>query len=134
MTNEDLKQYYKQLLEAAEVESGNGQPVPVTPGPAMEQPEVAPPPAQAQPQDPNMDMGLSFQPNPHRFKFQPGDEVAFFDETGNLITGTISGGQVANRFNVVDAENVSHNIMKNELFFAPGQTMADQASDSKSSA
>lgn len=142
MTNEDLKQYYKRLLEAAEAEPGVGMQVPLTPGPAAEAPPAEPPAGQAppadqaamQPRDPNAQMGLSFAPNPHRFKFQPGDEVAFFDETGNMITGTISGSQVSNRFNVVDANNTSHNIMKNELFFAPGQTMADQASDSKSSA
>jgi len=134
MTNEDLKQYYKRLLEAAESENGTGQAVPVKPGPAMEQPAVEPDQAQMQPQEPNADMGLSFKPNPHRFKFQPGDEVAFYDETGNMITGTISGNQLSNRFNVVDAENVSHNVTKNELFFPPGGTLADQASGAQSSA
>ncbi len=130
MTNEDLKKHYKQLLEAADavpevVPEPDGPQGPVTP----DQPEEVSPGVSLDRQKP-----MSFVPNPHRFKFQQGDEVAFYDERGTMVTGTIAGDQIANRYNVVDAQNVSHDIMKNELFFPPGAAMADQASGAQSSA
>lgn len=129
MTNEDLKKHYKQLLENAAA-------------PVQEQAPEAPE-APATPTMPSevttgvtldKQTSMAFVPNPHRFKFQQGDEVAFYDENGTMITGVVAADQVNNRYNVVDANNTSHDIMKNELFFPPGEAMADQASGVQSSA
>ena len=135
MTDKDLTKHYKQLLENAAM----GQQPAV---PAQGQPpeaQVGPvPPAQPTEVSPEVTVdrqtSMSFAPNPHRFKFQQGDEVAFYDETGNMIIGTIAADQVENRYNVVDANNTSHDIMKNELFFPPGGTLAEQAPGAQSSA
>lgn len=129
MTNEDLKNHYKQLLEAADVAPAPEQTGPTKDPVTPEQPEEVTPGVSLDKQRP-----MSFVPNPHRFKFQQGDEVAFYDERGIMVRGVVAADQVANRYNVVDADNVSHDIMKNELFFPPGEAMADQASGAQSSA
>ena len=133
MIDKDLSKHYKQLLENAAMSQPSA--------PAQEQASAAPgpvPPDQPTEVTPEVTLdrqtSMSFAPNPHRFKFQQGDEVAFYDENGTMVTGTIAADQVENRYNVVDANNTSHDIMKNELFFPPGGTLADQASGAQSSA
>ena len=146
MIDKDLTKHYKQLLEAADMASAppaeaapNDDMPPVEPEPepmaAGEDPEAPGEiPETSTPVTADRQRPMSFLPNPHRFKFQQGDEVAFYNETGDMITGTIAGDQISNRYNVVDENNTSHDIMKNELFFPPGAAMADQASGAQSSA
>lgn len=148
MTDKDLTNHYKQLLEAADMASAPPAEDEAAPTPDGEPPLEAQPeptvgedpeapaeiPETSAPVTADRQKPMSFLPNPHRFKFQQGDEVAFYTEEGDMVTGTIAGDQISNRYNVVDENNTSHDIMKNELFFPPGSTLAEQASGAQSSA
>jgi len=125
----ELRARYKRLLEA------NGEPELATPN--LEQPEQPveeDPSMQANPDAPELQNtsdvnampqeGLArqiniphFSPNMHRFAYNAGETVAFYDDNGDLVQGSIVGPPSGDRFDVVDTDGTQHEVIKSELFY-----------------
>jgi hypothetical protein len=129
----ELRARYKRLLEA------DGEPELGTPNteqpaqPVEENPEMQANPdapelqntsdAEAMPQE-----GFArqiniprFSPNMHRFAYNQGEEVEFYDENGDLVRGSIVGPPAGDRFDVVDTDGTQHEVIKSELFYPAQQ-------------
>jgi hypothetical protein len=121
-TDQELRDHYKRLLEAASaevppVEEENDSALPEATAPVEEQggAAVVSQPVQAP----------RFPPNPHRFAYRQGETVQYFDEAGILKTGVISGPPVGDRYDVVTSDGSQEEVIKSELFYPAGAEMAD---------
>lgn len=123
MNADNLREHYKRLLEAAGEPVDQSQ-VPAEQDPSMQEapnaPELQPNQApEAQPQ-----MGLArpvniprFTPNTHRYAYQPGEEVNFYDDDGSLIRASIVSPPQGDRYDVVDEQGQQYEVIKSELFY-----------------
>lgn len=123
-TDQNLRDHYKRLLEAAKmraeeipVEEEADEELPQSTAPVEEQGGAA---VVSQPVE-----APRFPPNPHRFAYQQGETVQYFDEAGALKTGIISGPPVGDRYDVVTSDGAQEEVIKSELFYPAGAELAD---------
>jgi hypothetical protein len=135
MDANSLRDHYKRLLEAANTDMateavaamGAAEALPQVPAeqdPAMQQAPDAPELQQSQAPEAAPEMGLArpiriprFTPNLHRYAYQPGEVVNFYDDDGAVVQASIVGPPQGDRFDVVDTEGQQHEVVKSELFY-----------------
>jgi len=120
MNSDQLRDYYKQLLEATQEPTVDSEALEIqdtTAPDIVDNQEVMVAQEKA---------GPRFPPNPHRFAYQQGEVVHFYDDAGNLIKGTIAGPPVGDRYDVADAQGNRQEVLKSELFYPAEDVMAEQ--------
>lgn len=121
-TDQKLRDHYKRLLEAASaeasaVEETEDETLPEATASVEQQGGQA---VMSQPVE-----APRFPPNPHRFAYQQGETVQYFDEAGALKTGVISGPPMGDRYDVVTSGGAQEEVIKSELFYPAGAELAD---------
>lgn len=126
MDNNGLRDKYKSMLQQKPV-----QPAVDPAGQTGVDPTVAPVPLDSTtPVDPNQtqqdtsslggdNKTPNFPANLHRFNFNSGDSVSYYDETGNVVVGAIDGAPIGDKYQVlIDGGSSRASILKSELFTA----------------
>lgn len=127
MDQNNLREHYRRLLEAAPMDQPPAEAPAVVPAeqdPSMQQAPDAPELQASQAPQAEPQVGLArpvniprFTPNIHRYAYRPGEVVNFFNDDGQMIQASIVGPPQGDRFDIVDSEGQQYEVIKSELFY-----------------